>query len=104
MDAIRILKSIRGKRQSVLTGYAIVNKVLQLEINDEVETVLCMRDLSDEFIESYVKNHPVTKFAGGYGVQDNDQLIEILSGDFDNVIGAPMRAIINHLKDLGYIE
>ncbi len=103
-DAIRILKQIRGKRQIVMTGYAIVNKRLGLEINDQVETVLYLKNLSDEFISDYVENHPVTKFAGGYGVQDNDQLIDILSGDFDNVVGAPMRAIINHLKDLGYIE
>ncbi|NPV03079.1 MAG: septum formation protein Maf [Brevinematales bacterium] len=103
-EAIGILKQIRGKRQLVLTGYAIVNLRLGLEINDYVETVLNLKNMSDEFIAKYVQSHPVTRFAGGYGVQDNDQLIEILSGDFDNVVGAPMRAIINHLKDLGYIE
>ena len=97
-DAYHVLKSISGKNQSVITGYSVIRKSDCLCIVNHSETILHLKAMSDEFIREYIATHPVTRYAGGYGVQENDALIEIIEGDFDNVVGAPMQDIIRILK------
>jgi septum formation protein len=102
-DAIKMLKSISGKKQSVISGFAIINKSEDIEITGNEETVLVLKKMSDSFIENYVVRNEVTRFAGGYGVQDNDRLIEIISGSFENVIGAPMELLLEHCRKLAIV-
>ncbi len=104
MEAREILRRISGKEQRVITGYAIVNMQLQKEVNDFCETVLFLKEMDDAFIYDYVDNHPVTRYAGGYGVQDKDHLVDIISGDMDTIIGAPMSVILEHLKNMGFSQ
>ncbi len=101
MEAREILARISGKEQSVVSGYAIVHMGKNLEVNDFAETKLLLKAMDDQFIFEYVENHPVTRFAGGYGVQDNDHLVELISGDMDTVIGAPMKIIMEEISRLG---
>ena len=100
-EAKEVLRFLCGKEQDVITGYSIINLKKKLDVNEFCETRLFFKQLSDEFIMDYVSNHPVTKFAGGYGVQDNDSLVDVMDGDFENVIGAPMHTIISILKKHG---
>lgn len=100
-EAKELLRFQSGKRQSVITGFCIMHRDKELQVNEFAETVLHFHDLKDDFIEQYVKTHPVTKFAGGYGIQHNDNFIEILEGDVDNVIGAPMKRICSLLIESG---
>ena len=69
-------------------------------INEHSETILLFKTLSEGFILDYVSHNNVTNFAGGYAAQDNDEFIEVIEGDYENVIGAPMKNIISHLKNL----
>ncbi len=101
-EARAILKFLSGKQQTVITGYCILNQARKMEINECTETLLHFRELTDAFIAEYVKKNPVTKFAGAYGAQDRDDFIEIVDGDMDNVIGAPMKDIVTHLKKAGF--
>lgn len=103
-EARKILRFLSGKKQSVLSGYAVILRGKGIEISGVGETVLLFKKLTDEFIENYIREHPVTKYAGAYGVQDKDELIQIIKGGFDNVIGAPMDEIIAHLKKAGAPE
>ena len=98
-EAKAFLKFLSGKKQSVITGFCVLNQKRGVEIVDSDETVLLFRKLEDDFINDYVNRKPVTKFAGAYGVQDDEDFIEIEEGDFDNVVGAPMVKILGHLKD-----
>ncbi len=98
-EAIGILKFLSGKKQSVVTGFCILNQQLGVSINEYYETILLFRELSDLFISDYVKNNPVTKFAGAYAAQDQDEFITLIEGDVENVIGAPMKRIISCLKN-----
>jgi septum formation protein len=97
-EAKKILRFLSGKNQVVHSGYAVIHKAGGVEISGVGETVLFFKELTDSFINDYVMNHPVTRFAGGYGVQDNDRLIDILSGDMDTVVGAPMADVIRKIK------
>lgn len=98
-EAKAFLKFLSGKKQSVITGFCILNQKRTVEIVDSDETILHFRELDDAFINDYVSRKPVTKFAGAYGVQDDDDFIDIEEGDFDNVVGAPMHKILGFLKD-----
>jgi septum formation protein len=100
-EAKKILRFLSGKNQLVHSGYSIIQKSKGIEISGVGETVLFFKELSGEFINHYVMNHPVTRFAGGYGVQDNDNLIDIISGDMDTVVGAPMTEVIGRLREIG---
>lgn len=98
-EAKAFLKFLSGKKQSVISGFCILNQKRNIEIVDCDETILHFKALEDAFINDYVNRKPVTKFAGAYGVQDDDDFIEIEEGEFDNVVGAPMHKILTHLKD-----
>jgi septum formation protein len=100
-EAKKILRFLSGKHQAVYSGYAVIRNAGHIEISGVGETVLYFMELSDEYIDHYVVNHPVTRFAGGYGVQDNDQLIKIISGTMDTVVGAPMQEMIDRLGSVG---
>lgn len=98
-EARRILKFLSGKNQSVFSGYCVVRESEGFEASGYTETVLHFAKLSDDWIEDYIHHNPVTRFAGGYGVQDNDTLVSILSGDMDTIVGASMtevRKILRH--------
>jgi len=99
--AREFLAFLSGKRQSVLSGYAFVREDRGIFESGVEETVLSFAPLSSEFIESYVRTHPVTRFAGGYAIQHDDQFIRIEEGSFDVIVGAPMDRVRDFLKRMG---
>ena len=101
MEAREILRSISGKKQTVISGYAILHLDKELKIIDLAKTELILKEMDEAFIYEYTDTHPVTRFAGGYGVQNHDDLIKILEGDMDTVIGAPMAKIRSEFTRLG---
>ena len=97
-EAKEYLKFLSGKIQSVYSGFCIVNKKINLFKYGYSKALLKFAKVSDEWIEEYVKNNPVTLFAGGYAIQNNDRLIKILWGDRDTIIGAPMKKVLKILN------
>ncbi len=100
-EARKILRFLSGKPQSVFSGYAVINRRRNVEASGVGETVLNFKSIDDKFISDYVSDHRVTKYAGGYAVQDRDEFISIVKGSFDNVIGAPMSELIVCLRKSG---
>jgi septum formation protein len=103
-EAGEILRFLSGKSQSVLSGYSIINRNRNIEISGVGVTVLDFKRMDEEFIKDYIYNNPVTRYAGGYAVQDKDGLVEIVSGSFENVIGAPMDELVGCLRKAGAPE
>jgi septum formation protein len=59
-----------------------------------------MKKLSSDEIEGAAVKH--LDKAGAYGIQEEeDAFVTILEGDKDNVVGLPMRKLIELLKKLG---
>lgn len=100
-EAKAMLRFLSGKRQSVLSGYSLINLSRGIDIAGIGTTDLFFKEIDGEFIDGYVDAQPVTKYAGGYAVQDSDGLITIEKGSFDNVIGAPMKEVVENLKKAG---
>ncbi|NPV38896.1 Septum formation protein Maf [Brevinematales bacterium NS] len=100
-EAKAFLRFLSGKRQSVISGYAFFHQNKHIAESGAEETILSFAPLSEEFIENYVNSHPVTRFAGGYAIQNDDQFIHIEKGSFDVIVGAPMDRVIAFLKKEG---
>ena len=56
----------------------------------------------DELIDKYVASKSPLDKAGAYGVQDNDKypIIKKVIGSVDNVIGFPLKEIIDAIKEI----
>ena len=99
-DAFRMLRSLSGKTHEVYTG---VTTVQSGKVDTQVEcTRVRFRELSDEEIRAYIATKEPMDKAGAYGAQGYASLfVEKLEGDFFNVMGLPLCALGNLLKQLG---
>ncbi|RLF78044.1 septum formation inhibitor Maf, partial [Thermococci archaeon] len=89
-----------GKVHKVVTGYCIIHK--GKEITGYVVTDVKFRELSEEEIEWYLSTGEPLDKAGAYGIQGKGGiLVEWIKGDYYNVVGFPMRIILE-LKNLGF--
>ena len=89
-DAIRMLKSLSGRAHAVYTGVCIAcvkDGNLRL-LTDADKTAVYFNDLSDEWIEEYVRGGSPMDKAGAYGIQDGG-LVKKIEGSYTNVVGFP---------------
>ncbi len=105
-DCFRMLKSISGKAHCVYTGVTIIDKnvdVTQCRTFCEL-TKVYVDQLSDEEINKYIDTGDSYDKAGGYGIQGmfSKHIIRI-EGDYFNVVGFPVNAVYNVLKEMGCI-
>jgi septum formation protein len=60
-----------------------------------------MRRLSEVEIEQYLQSGVWRGKAGGYGIQDNHNLVTCTAGDRTTVIGLPMKLTMEMLAEVG---
>ena len=98
-DAYRMLKMLSGNTHYVYTGYAIHQK--DKFVNKIAVTEVTFNELNDELINEYIKSGSPMDKAGAYGYQDNKDfaLVKKISGSKTNVIGFPVEAIKEDLKE-----
>lgn len=97
LDAERSLKALSGKRHTVITAYALIRDGMRL--SGAVKTDVTFNDLSDELIGEYIRSGLYKGKAGAYGIQDGFPLVKIYDGDYDNVMGLPLKEIEDNLKE-----
>lgn len=96
-DAFKMLKTLSGKTHEVITAVAILFKG-EKKINHCISKVT-FKQLSDSEIIEYINtNEPMDK-AGSYAIQGiGAKLISNYEGELDNIIGLPMKLVIDMLK------
>ena len=59
------------------------------------------RELDDALIDAYIATGEPMDKAGAYGVQGKggEMLVERVSGDFDNVVGLPVKRLIEEFSE-----
>lgn len=99
-DAVRILRTLRGRTHQVITGVAVLTAIQS--VVGHCVTNVTFHDASDAEIEAYVKTgEPVDK-AGAYGAQGMGSfLVASLDGPFDNVVGLPLELTRKLLNSVG---
>jgi len=104
-DAVRILKSLRNQKHSVLTGVAIVeaNTTNRRVFYESTEVIF--KKYSDQDIINYVESGEAWDKAGAYAIQGSfSRYIDAFIGDYDNVVGFPWKRILKELDIFGFGE
>ena len=101
MDAVRMLKQLRGHTHQVFTGVAVYRVDGGTMLTELCITDVPMRNYSDDEIQAYVKTGDPLDKAGAYAIQHPDfQPVESMSGCYASVMGLPMCHVLRTLKKL----
>ena len=101
MDAVRMLKQLRGHTHQVFTGVAVYHVDGESMLTELCVTDVPMRNYSDDEIQAYVKTGDPLDKAGAYAIQHPDfQPVESMSGCYASVMGLPMCHVLRTLKKL----
>ena len=101
-EARKMLEIINGTSHSVITGFSIIDTGKNKTLSKSVETRIYIRKLTLAEIDAYVKSKEPLDKAGAYAIQGLGALIvEKIEGDYFNVIGLPLSALAEALKEFG---
>lgn len=101
-EAREMLTILNGKAHLVITGFTILDTDGTKAITDSVETTVHMRDMSREDIEAYIATKEPIGKAGAYAIQGlGGVIVERIEGDYSNVVGLPLNAVADSLKEFG---
>lgn len=96
-DAHRMLHEISGRTHQVVTGVCLTTAKEQRSFS--VVTDVTFKQLSDEEIDFYIRNHRPYDKAGAYGIQEWIGYIGVtgLNGSYYNVMGFPVQRVYEEL-------
>jgi septum formation protein len=101
-EARRMLRLLNGKTHSVITGFTIIATEDGKRFSRSTETKVFFRKLTTKEIESYIKTKEPLDKAGAYAIQGlGAVLVKKIEGDFFNVMGLPLNALVHGLKKFG---
>lgn len=100
-EAKVMLSMLSGKTHAVYTGIAVLCSADGRMRTHCEETKVTFRTLSEEEILGYIATGEPMDKAGGYGIQGKGgALVEKTEGDFQNVVGLPLGAVLKLLADM----
>jgi len=101
-DAARMLRRLSGRSHTVITGFSIIDTVSGKKLSRSVETRVWFRRLTQREIAAYVASGEPMDKAGAYAIQGlGSVIVSKIEGDYFNVIGLPLSALIAALKEFG---
>lgn len=95
-EARETLKRLSGKTHSVFTGVCLTNR--RKEIVRAAESKVTFFDLTEEFIDDYVRSGSPMDKAGGYGIQDGG-VVKSYSGSYTNIVGLPEELVKEMIEE-----
>ncbi|HUD04551.1 MAG TPA: Maf family protein [Patescibacteria group bacterium] len=99
-DAFRILRLLSGNTHEIVTGFTVIKG--SKSITKHVISKVKFKKLSNAEIKAYVATGEPMDKAGGYGIQEKGGLfMENITGDYFNVVGLPIFAVAQALKQFG---
>ncbi len=98
-EACCMLKRLQGRTHVVVTGVTLSARDRRVSFSERTE--VNMAPISDEEIEAYVSIYRPLDKAGAYGIQEwiGGMGITGIEGCFYNVMGLPLHAVYEHLKE-----
>jgi septum formation protein len=101
-DARRILESLTGVTQDVITGITIYEASTGRRVIDHAVTKVTMREMSEAELEAYLDSGEWAGKAGAYGIQGQaDRFVTHTEGSFSNVVGLPVEQVVEWLSTFG---
>ncbi|MDA8083954.1 MAG: Maf family protein [Nitrospiraceae bacterium] len=101
-EAKEMLLSLRGRAHLVVTGFTIIDAASGRTSSKSVGTRVFFRKVAEREIDEYVASGEPMDKAGAYAIQGlGSVLIRKIEGDYFNVIGLPLCALVTELKRFG---
>jgi len=99
-EAFSMLQSLSGRSHTVMTAFCLYRDgVAETHVE---KTDLRFKPLSNEEILAYIATGSPMDKAGAYGIQDGAAVfVESLQGDYYNVMGLPLCALVKCLRKQG---
>jgi septum formation protein len=99
-EARKMLTRLRGKPHSVITGFTVMDADSGKVLTESVETIVHIKNLTPEEVDAYVKSKEPLDKAGAYAIQRLGAVIVArIEGDYFNVMGLPLSALAEALKE-----
>ncbi|MES2997285.1 MAG: Maf family protein [Verrucomicrobiota bacterium] len=96
-EAKEMLRRLSGRIHKVCTGVCVIAAGKTSCFHET--THVTFRSLNDETIDRYLSLCDPLDKAGAYGIQDHgDLIVESIDGSFDNVMGLPVRRLLEFLE------
>ncbi len=103
-DAFDMLTSLQGREHQVFTGVAVLDFDTEGNVSETafaVKTDVCVNEMDEEEIRSYIRTGEPMDKAGAYGIQGRfAAYIDRIDGDYYNVVGLPVSALYQVLKKI----
>ena len=102
-DHLRRLQAMRGGTHELITAWCLVTPDGDRRIGVERTRLTVRADLSDAELQAYVDTGEGSGCAGGYAIEGHGAwLFESVDGDWFNIVGLPLFAVLTALRDLGW--
>ncbi len=99
-EAVSMLVRLAGRTHAVLTGWTLIGE--GVERFGVEETFVTMHPHTTEELEEHVARVKPLDKAGAYAIQEDDGwLVANVNGSRSNVMGLPLRPVIEALSELG---
>ena len=102
--AIKFLELLSGRRHRVSTAFNLYckDKIDSLRV---VTSVVKMKRLTENEINSYIETNEWKGKAGAYGIQGSaEKFIQFISGSYSNIVGLPLNQVYGSLNSIGYFN
>ncbi len=100
--AASMLQNLSGRTHTVITALCVIDTKSNTRVVKLVSTRVKFRKLNSKAIKEYVRSGEPLDKAGAYGIQGKGAaLVESICGDFYNVVGLPVPALMSILERLG---
>lgn len=101
-EAKKMLQMQQGQKISVITGVTVIDCDTKKTTSFSIETILVIKKLSDDEIESYLARDEYKDKAGAFAMQGLGAVfIERVEGDFFGAVGLPICELTEVLKEFG---
>ncbi len=103
-EAREMLKLQSNKECQTYTGFCYIDKANNIDFSETVTIKYTFRDLSEEEIDRFVKNNPVTDWSAAFNLRDSYQMgfIKKIDGSLTGITnGLPVELLIPCLQKSG---
>lgn len=99
-DARRMLRDLSNSTHRVVTGVYVIDTESGRAAGRAVSTKVVFGAMTDAQIDAYVVSGEAMGKAGAYAIQETgDRFVEKTEGSFTNIVGLPMEAVEEMLKE-----
>ena len=99
-DARRILSTMFGGRNDVITGLAVIFPNSARRIITHVNTTLNVRPMTSGELENYLASGAWRGKAGAYALQEGgDKFVQSIQGSQSNIVGLPLEKLAQILSE-----